>query len=152
MAKIYLAATYDRHPELQVYAQQLIDLGHEITARWIWGEHAAQDGDIMGSGNAEFAGRMAMEDEQDIWNCDLFIHFTEPPETNARRGGAHVEMGIARALGKRIMLVGYYTNIFHRLPDVYMKVGLGRKLHAPQFFETWDEALTAIRGENINDS
>jgi len=77
--KVYLAATYSRHPELQVYARQIQELGYEITSRWIWGEHAAQDGDIMGSGNAEFAGQMALEDEEDVWKCDTFIAFTEKP-------------------------------------------------------------------------
>lgn len=149
MTKFYLAASYPRHPELQSYAKELQALGHEITSRWIWGEHAAQDGDIMGTGNAEFASMMAMEDEEDVWKCDTFIHFTNPPDDCVKRGGAHVEFGMARALGKRLIIVGHYTNIFHRL-DVVNRVGrveggwARQNLKSPRFCLTWSEAYNAI--------
>lgn len=159
MAKIYLAATYSRHPELQDYARQLQDMGHKIVSRWVWGEHAALDGDIMGTGNAEFAGQMASEDEDDVRSCDFLIHFTEPPETNARRGGAHVEFGMARALGKKLFLVGYHTNIFHHLPKKEVEVhmfGEGvefdpeiETLYAPMFFPDWETAHTFFKSLSI---
>jgi len=154
MDKVYLAATYSRHPELQNYAKDLQALGYEITSRWIWGEHAAFDHDIMGSGNAEFAGQMALEDEEGVWNSDIFIAFTEPPETNARRGGFHVETGMARALGKRLFIVGHYTNIFHRLPsryDIFCSDTQGM-LHGPVYFPDWDVAYSFFRSLATEDT
>ena len=35
--KIYLAARYSRIEELNVYAQELRDMGYEVTSRWLLG-------------------------------------------------------------------------------------------------------------------
>jgi hypothetical protein len=37
--KIYLAARYSRHPELQAYTRDLQAHGFEVTSRWLWGDH-----------------------------------------------------------------------------------------------------------------
>lgn len=59
--------------------------------------------------------------------AELQINFTEPPRSNASRGGRHVECGIGLATGARIIVVGYRENIFHWLPRV-------------EFCESWEAA------------
>src|SRR5213076_749243 len=49
MTKIYLAARYSRHVEMQGYAKQLRAAGYEITSRWINGSHQVMlNGEVLG--------------------------------------------------------------------------------------------------------
>lgn len=117
--RCYLAARYSRHEELRQYANQLEKLGHEVTSRWINGEHEALGGDLLGKGDSEFARRCLEEDLEDLFAADTLIAFTEPACTGSfpcggvARGGRHVEFGIALALNMRIIVVGPIENIFH---------------------------------------
>jgi hypothetical protein len=126
--KVYLAARYSRFPEMQGYAEQLRALGHEVTARWILGDH-----DLRAHGQSdadEWQGRWAQEDLDDLMAAEVIVSFTERPgEVPGRaRGGRHVEFGMAFAAGKLLMVVGHRENVFHFLPSV-------------DFFPTWDDAL-----------
>jgi hypothetical protein len=139
--KVYLAARYSRHPEMQEYARQLEALGYEITSRWIMGSHQLMlngeplgpereamfenDHESMGSQRREFAGY----DWDDLMAADTVISFTERPRTVSNsRGGRHVEFGAALAVGKRCIVVGWRENVFHCLPGVL-------------FCKTWPEAV-----------
>jgi hypothetical protein len=60
------------------------------------------------------------------------VSFTEQPRAlNGNRGGRHVEFGLAVALNKRLIVVGYRENLFHWLPQV-------------EFVSSWQEAKQAI--------
>lgn len=112
--KIYLAARYSRRFEMQDYRETLIKAGHEITSRWIEGGHEITL-DPEDPGNIRFA----IEDWSDLIDADLVIHFSDEPDAKTRgRGGRHVELGIALALGKPIILVGRRENVFHYLPQI----------------------------------
>jgi len=130
--KIYLAARYSRFPEMQEHAKKLEALGHRVTSRWILGNH-----DIRVAGDGVAAVVMpvwAREDYEDLAEADVCLSFTEPPgDVPGRgRGGRHCEHGIALALGKVCMVVGYRENIFHWLEAVV-------------FCATWEEALGQLR-------
>jgi hypothetical protein len=141
--RVYLAARYSRHPEMQEYARQLRAAGFEITSRWINGNHQVMlNGEPLGperealfesnhesmeTQRREFAGH----DWDDLLAADVVISFTEQPRTGGTRGGRHVEFGAALALQKRCIVVGWRENVFHCLPQV-------------EFFKTWDEALADI--------
>jgi hypothetical protein len=133
--KIYLAARYGRFPEMQDYAADLRALGHDVTSRWILGDH-----DLRSHGQSdadEWIVRWAQEDWQDLTAAEAVISFTESPLANMpgrSRGGRHVEFGAAVAMGKRCIVVGWRENVFHHLPEV-------------TFFSTWDEARNALRAE-----
>jgi predicted alpha/beta-hydrolase family hydrolase len=122
--KIYLASRYSRYPEMQQVAQDLAQLGHTVTSRWILGDHDRRTHGA--SESARFLPLWADEDWQDLLVADVCISFTEGPgEAPGRsRGGRHVEHGIALATGKRCLVVGYRENVFHWLPRV-------------EFFPTW---------------
>jgi nucleoside 2-deoxyribosyltransferase len=122
--KIYLAARYSRREELVGYKARLEALGHEVTSRWLSGDHfinCQEQGDD-GEYTPEYCAmreRFAIEDFEDVVACDAVMSFTEPRDSTCPpRGGRHVEMGMGIALGKELIVVGYRENIFHWLPQV----------------------------------
>lgn len=128
--RIYLAARYSRREELCEYREWLLNMGHDVRARWLDGEHQISDtGSPIGNGGealveaggedaAILRAKFAQDDFEDTVGADVVINFTEPPRSKANRGGRHVECGIALALSKRVIVVGYRENIFHWLPQV----------------------------------
>ncbi len=141
--KIYLAARYSRRLELCGYREQLRKMGHTVNAVWLDGQHQISDtgmpigesGEALvegddgptGARSVTLRNKFAGEDFRDIISCDMLIAFTEPPRSNASRGGRHVELGIALGTMKRVWVVGYRENLFCWLDDV-------------RFFETWELA------------
>ena len=107
--KIYLAASYSRRQELQSYAAQLRADGHTVTARWITGVH-----DDPHTNEAT----CAQDDVADIYAADCTLSFTDSPTSGRKRGGRHVEFGIALARDQLLVLVGPRENVFHHLPNV----------------------------------
>lgn len=129
--KIYLASRYSRHPEMRAVRDDLKAIGHEVTSRWIEGDHEMLEGVSTQAHDLERI-RYAEEDSDDLRAADCVIAFTEEPRTTATRGGRHVEFGMALALGKQIIAVGYRENVFYCLPDV-------------EFYPSWQEALAELR-------
>jgi nucleoside 2-deoxyribosyltransferase len=129
--KIYLASRYSRYPEMQAYAAQLGRMGHEVTSRWINGDHQIDDAGLSLQAKAAERIRFAQEDQADLVAADCVISFTEQPRSTNSRGGRHVEHGMAIALRKRVLVVGHRENVFHCLPEV-------------EFFERWLDAVEAL--------
>jgi hypothetical protein len=115
--KVYLAARYSRHPEMQHVAQALIAQGYEVTSRWIWGEHQSLDEHLLHPEVRSDSQRFAQEDIADLHAAECFIGFSEALRLPSR-GGRHVELGMALALGKRVCVVGGLEHVFHALPHV----------------------------------
>ena len=119
---VYLAARYDRLHEMQVYRDLLEGAGYSVVARWVNGEHEAYEGHHNTCINSAFA----KEDVEDVVRSDWVISFGESPDSTTRRGGRHVEFGIAVGLKKRLILIGHRENVFHHLPQV-------------EFYRSWQE-------------
>ncbi len=117
---IYLASRYDRLVEMQAYRDLLNAAGYNVVARWVNGEHEAYDTD------PHLRHKFAQEDMEDVTRSNWVISFTEGPESNTRRGGRHVELGLGLGLGKRMIVIGWRENVFHYLPQV-------------EFYHTWSE-------------
>lgn len=141
MTKIYLAARYSRHTEMQGYAAELRAAGHTVTSRWINGSHQVMlNGEPLGAEREAMfeSGHTSMENQRrefaghdwdDLMAADIVISFTEQPRmVSNSRGGRHVEFGAALAAGKRCIVVGWRENVFHCLPTV-------------EFCHTWPEAF-----------
>lgn len=144
--RIYLASRYSRRLELCEYRDQLNAIGFTVQARWLDGGHqlsnagtpigesgeALVEGDDGGKSDesARLRAKFAQDDWEDVTLADLVISFTEPPRSNAGRGGRHVEYGIALGMNKFVIVIGHRENIFHWLPQV-------------AFFKTWQEALSS---------
>jgi len=137
--RIYLAARYSRREELCAYREQLQEMGHDVQARWLNGTHQISDTGTPIGDHGEaliestdpavdvLRSKFAQDDCEDLVDADLVISFTEPPRSKANRGGRHVEFGMALAMGKRQIVVGFRENLFHWMPCV-------------EFYKTWGEA------------
>src|SRR3972149_9628860 len=117
--KIYLASRYSRRMEMLSFASWLELQEHEVTARWIHGNHLISDDELnAGDIQRQLGERYALEDLADIGSADLLICFSETPRSVSSRGGRHVELGVALALGKEVWLVGPIENAFHCLRNI----------------------------------
>ena len=121
--KIYLASRYSRIEEMQTYADQLYANGHEITSRWIKGNHQISDEGLSIQAEESKRIQFAQEDLEDLSTADIIIAFTEEPRATNSRGGRHVELGYALGLGKQIIIIGHRENVFCCLPEMYWLPG-----------------------------
>lgn len=118
------------------YAIDLKAAGYEVTSRWI-SQHQAVD---LHASNAKYNEidrlTFAMHDYEDVMRADRLIAFTEDPHestaANGRRGGRHVELGLALAAAKHVYVVGYRENVFCHLPQII-------------FYKTFNELLENLR-------
>ncbi|MFA5266310.1 MAG: hypothetical protein WC378_21005 [Opitutaceae bacterium] len=137
--RIYIAARFDRLPEMNIHADELRQKGHIVDCRWLNGSHQLHPGAEQLDGSAGFisvdegvtmqALPFALDDVEDLAAADAIILFSEWPESHSKRGGRHVEFGIALGLNKKLFIVGPpRENVFHCLPQVTR-------------FNTWPECL-----------
>jgi nucleoside 2-deoxyribosyltransferase len=133
--KVYLASRYSRRDEMLAYAADLRAIGHEVTSRWILGLHETPPAGTAPDSLEHWAW-CAQDDLDDIGRADVLVAFTEPEGAVAgrARGGRHVELGYALALGKRVIVVGHVENVFCALPGI-------------NFYRTWPDALAQNGGE-----
>lgn len=129
--RIYLASRYGRKDEMICYSIELAKMRHVVTSHWIHSDYVDRPGESSVAPEEE-RQRMAVMDEGDLQRAEAVISFTESPDDcNGKRGGRHVEFGMARALGKRLIVVGPRENVFHHLPDV-------------EVYATWEEAKSKL--------
>lgn len=107
--KVYLAARYGRYLEMQHYAAQVREAGHEVISSWIDGHDSQKDSDV------NYWHLFAERDLSEIDTCDIFLTFSENPKQGFPRGGRHVELGYAIAKGKWVIICGPAENVFHEL-------------------------------------
>ena len=120
--KTYLASRYGRRLEMLAHAEELKALGVEVTSRWVTGVHE-KPGKGDGHGpvpyTTEEQAHFAREDAEDIARSDALILFTEEPgASGGARGGRFVEMGIALALNKTVVVIGPRENCFCCLASI----------------------------------
>ncbi len=118
MSAIYLAARFSRRHECHALAKELQARGHTITSRWVMPEadHVISVGQSAQAADAE-RRRFAVEDCEDVQNCDWMISLMQEPRDNSR-GGRHIEFGMALGLGKRLTIIGPRETVFHHLDQV----------------------------------
>jgi len=105
--KTYLAARFPRRAEMEGYVPFFKNLGFDVTARWVFG---GEDG-LTRSEIAEI-------DLEDVADADCLVLFTHDYGSLQPGGGRFVEFGYALALGKRVIVIGDYENVFTHHPDV----------------------------------
>jgi nucleoside 2-deoxyribosyltransferase len=103
--KIYIAAPYPLRNYARQVADMLVEHGFIVTARWM------KDGD-------ELSDEWARNDLDDVRSADLLLAINSEVWRNKGTGGRHIEFGYALALGKKIVVMGVRTNIFHYLSNV----------------------------------
>ena len=122
--KVYLAARYHRIDELTSYSNELQNMGHQVTSRWLQGSHQ-----VPGSLNDQRWATIAEEDVEDVAAADTVVCFTEADRGGG--GGRHVEFGMGLAWGKRMLVVGEVEHLFHTLPAV-------------EVHRTWSDAFHSL--------
>ena len=112
--RLYIAGRFSRREELYNYSLTLPPYV-KVTSRWLSDEnHRINHADVPLEGREDFNHRLASEDMEDVMDADALVLFTP----GGRRGGCHVEFGIALGAGKQIFLVGPYEHIFTHLKQV----------------------------------
>jgi hypothetical protein len=126
MRSVYFAARYARLPELNRCRAELEALGFEVTSRWLTVAAREPGADY----NEEEWRTLAIIDQEDVLAADTVVCFAEEQGAGGN-GGRHIEVGMALALGKQVILVGRREHIFHRLPEVTV-------------VDSWPEALRLL--------
>lgn len=116
--KIYIAAPYPTRRCAEQMGKALAMKGHTITSIWHDANYSAQClRRLDASKDAPLATAMLWREFADVDHdgiivADLVIVVNPDQFEQSGTGGRHVELGIARTLGKRILLVGNRTNTF----------------------------------------
>lgn len=105
--KIYVAALFGSRPQMELVCDKLKSLGHEVTARWVYGGEEGLS-----------RTKIALLDLEDVDDADIVLSFTLPLGTLFNGGGRHVEFGYALAKGKRVVIIGERECVFHHHPRV----------------------------------
>ena len=111
--KVYLAASFSRQAEMRLVAARLVDVGVEITSRWLF----ENQGMKHGNARRKFMMRCALTDLEDIRAGDVFVRFsddlTSPLVPSHLATGARMgETMYAYALGRPVIIVGGHQNVF----------------------------------------
>lgn len=118
--KVYIAAMYDRHPEMVRVAQHLRNAGFTVCSSWVYGnEQHVPDKITRPTHHDQAMGRIAQADLNELDQADCVLFFAEPTGTAVPGGGRNFEMGYAYALDKNIFVIGGCEHVFHYLPIVY---------------------------------
>lgn len=107
--KVYIAAPYEQRDQAVAIMRYLESQDFTITSRWLREQQAE-------------TAEAAAHDLLDIDEADVLLLVNHAAWSDRGTGGRHVETGYALALGKRIVVFGVISNIFHRLPEPSMTV------------------------------
>lgn len=113
---VYLAARFSRKNEIKAKSLELIELGINVTSRWL--DETADPNSDLKEFSDDLHTQVAQTDIEDIDNADLLVLFTEDPELAFKRGGRHFESGYAYGKGTPMVTVGPKENVFHHLPKI----------------------------------
>ena len=115
--KVYLAAAWSRKNEIKKIADELIELGIDIQARWLnepnGGKHAS----------SAFLQSRAEIDLDDVDACDVLVRFSDDlsaptVSSHLATGSRMFEMGLAYHNGATIIVVGGHQCVFDYLEDI----------------------------------
>lgn len=117
--RVYLCGAFQHQEEMRERRNWLEEFGYEVCSSWIDVDFHEDDGLVADDFGLmpRRASVYAHRDLREIDRCDLLVCFTEPEGSKYTRGGRHVELGYAQALGKMIVVVGREETIFHCLAD-----------------------------------
>ncbi len=107
--KLYLAHNFSAREWLPTVVAQLEEMGHKVTATWIWDDSHTNGGTKLDS---------ALVDLEDIVRADVLVFFVDQYGPTPGQG-KYFELGYAYAEGKRIILVGEEDRcVFYSLPTI----------------------------------
>jgi nucleoside 2-deoxyribosyltransferase len=144
LKSIYLASRFENQKNLRHMREVLIENGFDVTARWLdvntrpipdessdkWESHARQ---------------WSQTDLTDVSRADVLV-LDLTCSLEGMRGGLYVELGIALALGKKIIIVGSRPNVFCFHSKVERVYNWGDCLEA---LRVWRRSLSAPQPESF---
>jgi nucleoside 2-deoxyribosyltransferase len=128
--KFYVAAPFPMRHVLRRFRDELVNLGHIVTATWVDVEPDDEDHTWE---EREVAARQCLVE---VAAADVLMLITADPHSGS--GGRHVECGYALALGLPVWRLGPRTHVFTALAE-------------REFADTAD-CLAAIRAERTQES
>jgi hypothetical protein len=140
--KVYVAAPYAVRDLLDPYLWSLVDNGHTLVSSWTQASHSITKGtlDTAPALTDEYAKQHSEQDvtEVKVSEALLLVPWPKAVELAGKgvymgenSGGHNVEMGVALALDKPVVVWGRPANIFQR--------GLGN------IAEDWDAVLKTLK-------
>lgn len=113
---VYLASRFENRARLRECRVVLEGYRHVVTSRWL--DVACRPTPAEDSPEwADHAAEWSQYDLEDIDASDLLICDLDC-ELEGMRGGVHVEVGYALALGKQVWVIGRRPNVFYFHPGV----------------------------------
>lgn len=124
--RVYVAAPWSWQARTRRKAVELREMGYDCSPAWLEEDDASIENQTAG-----WERHRALVDIHQIGMANILIAFTCGPGKGPARGGRHVELGLALAWGKRVIVVGPRENIFCHLPEV-------------EHYKTWKECKHAL--------
>lgn len=109
MRSIYITGPWRDRVTLRALAEQVGELGWEVTSRWL-------DVPVDTPENEENSRIHALKDIEDIERGDVFVRM--PSNGHVRSGGRFTETGYALRSDKPVIVVGPQETIFDALPQI----------------------------------
>ena len=105
LVKCYVASKFENKEDVREIMYALIEHGHSITEDWT---HSTEENNI----------KAALADKRGVEECDTFIGLFN---INANYKGAYIELGMAIALDKEIIIIGPHADrsTFIHLPGIH---------------------------------
>ncbi len=120
--RVYLSATSSQRRDVESAAQELRAIGLIVCSSW----HCNGP---LGRLVPDEAQTRGTADLCELRTADMLVAFSALPSTeHPGRGGRHVELGFALALGLETYLVGPAEHVFHYVPEVRHVVDLAELL------------------------
>jgi len=103
--KVYIAAPYEMRDEAIRIKGLLEGCGYEVTSTWL--TTLDEEGD-----------KGARMDLADVMRANVLLLLNPEEYRRSGTGGRHCEFMYAWTLGKKVVILGVRSNIFHHLSDV----------------------------------
>ena len=127
---IYIAGSYARKEEFRRYAVELEKFGHRVVSTCLNEPHSVEEFGTKIIPSPSVSRAMAVRDLEDVARADVVLWFSDDEFT---RGGKHVEMGAALALGTCVDIIGHAETIFahHHLVQILPSFQAWMDIYAP---------------------
>jgi len=109
MTRLYVAGPWAHKAQVNIEAQKYRDAGYTVDCHWLTLEDDDEI-DFNATEKQSYYRALALKDVEEVLHSDAFIIIN-----SKKSEGKCVELGLAIALIKPVLLIGPRTNIFHTL-------------------------------------
>lgn len=126
--KVYIAAPWEEKTKAASDAKFYLESeGFEVTSSWI--TRKEDKGNTLGAYKTDELTKEAVKDLEDIDRADAIL-LLNTQKRGQETSGKQVEFGYSIAHGKRLVVVGESSNVFHLLPGVVRATNLREAVDA----------------------